>query len=376
MKKVLFATTALVFTAGAAAAEVTVSGDARMGIVYTEGSGFSPASTGADEQATALAAIELIATELAAQQAAATAAALAGDEAALAGALFAASQLEDALATAQQQYDIGLGSPVGEEFAFSSRIRIAFTASGETDNGLQFGGSIRADNASGGAAGTAGSVFVSGALGKLSMGDVDGAAQAAVGQTDGVGYTSLGDLNELTYISNSVDPTALYEYSFGAATLFASVDQIGNDTTGAGVGVSVGLDDYGMAGVSFAIGYETLEDFGDHVVVGANAAVGDVALKARYGRFNADAGSANDFDQWSISATYGFGPASVTAFYKETDTDFDLGDTIDELEDGNYGIGATYDLGGGAALEGGIVHNGSAPSSGDIRADFGITMKF
>ena len=41
-----------------------------------------------------------------------------------------------------------------EEMAFKSRLRITFSASGETDGGLSFGGSIRADNAVGGAAGT------------------------------------------------------------------------------------------------------------------------------------------------------------------------------------------------------------------------------
>ncbi len=36
MKKVLFATTALVFSAGIAAAEVTISGSANMGIKHAE----------------------------------------------------------------------------------------------------------------------------------------------------------------------------------------------------------------------------------------------------------------------------------------------------------------------------------------------------
>ena len=42
---------------------------------------------------------------------------------------------------------MGVQSVGGGDIAFSSRIRIIFTASGETDNGLTFGGSIRADNA-------------------------------------------------------------------------------------------------------------------------------------------------------------------------------------------------------------------------------------
>ncbi|MGL4413330.1 porin, partial [Roseinatronobacter monicus] len=90
MKKLLLATTALTLSAGVAAADVSLTGDARMGFIYD-----------------------------------------------------------------------------GDDVNLTSRARVTFTLSGETDTGMAFGGSFRADNAAGAAAGTGGSVFISGAFGRL-----------------------------------------------------------------------------------------------------------------------------------------------------------------------------------------------------------------
>ena len=89
MKKILLATTMLIGTAGFAAAEVSVSGDARMGITKSEG---------ADAQ-------------------------------------------------------------------FSNRARVKFSLSGESDSGIAFSASFRADNAGDASSGTAGTVSISGAFG-------------------------------------------------------------------------------------------------------------------------------------------------------------------------------------------------------------------
>lgn len=294
MKKILLASTVLAMSAGYAAADVTVGGDGRMGII----------------------------------------------------------DMDDGL-----------------DLRFTSRIRISFAASGETDGGLTFGGSIRADNAStvdgGGDIGTAGSVFISGAFGKLSMGDVDGAAESAVGDLSGVGLTGLGDLNEVTYLLNNtavgaVRPNALYEYSFGDVTLYASAENpIGtNEAYGVGVKYAPGM-------YSVSLGYETV-DFGgavgniDHVILGASATFGDATVKAIYGDLE------NAFDeQYGLSLDYVFGATTVTAF------------AINQFDgEVDYGLGASYDLGGGASLKGGVVRN-NLPGGGDATMfDFGVAMKF
>jgi outer membrane protein OmpU len=280
MKKVLFASTALVLSAGVAAAEVAVSGDGRMGVIDTFGPG---------------------------------------------------------------------------DLMFTSRIRIKFTATGETDGGLAFGGSIRADNAVGGAAGTAGSVFVSGAFGKLSMGDVDGAAKALVGHVSGVGLTGLGDLNEITYIANAgTDPAALYEYSFGAFTFAVSADQTGGPDAFAVGGK------YAPGNFSVALGYEDNGAGTDHIVVGGDVTFGAATLKARYG----EASGVINGDQYAVSMDYAFGMTTITAFYTD---DSNVGGAE------AYGIGAAYDLGGGASLKGGYVSNETANTDA---FDFGVAMTF
>ena len=250
---------------------------------------------------------------------------------------------------------MGIGDFFTGDLELRSRLRIVFTASGETDGGLAFGGSVRADNAVGGAAGTAGSVFISGAFGKLSMGDVDGAANAAVGHVDGVGYTGLSDFNESTFIGGGAKESALYEYSTGGLTFYASVGQTNLATTPWSIAVKYSMDAY-----SFALGYEDNDAGTDHVIVGASASFSNITLKANYGT----ASGVIDGDQFAISATYAQDALSATVFYTD---DSDLGGVE------AYGIGAAYDLGGGATVKGGYVKNKTAGTDG---FDLGVTFSF
>jgi outer membrane protein OmpU len=307
MKKVLLATTVLLLSAGVAAADVSVGGDGRMGIISTDGA----------------------------------------------------------------------------DAAFTSRIRISFSASGETDGGLTFGGSIRADNAAavasctgtdtdtsgdfdaltcttagGGVNGAAGSVYVSGSFGKLSMGDVSGAVEAAVGDAAGVGLTGLGDFNELAYLSNATRPAARWDLSIGDLGLHVSADNPGPAGDQA---YSVAVT-YSMGDVSMGLG---VEDNGEdsHVAAGVSAALGDASFKLVYGSKDDSNNSLGvDDDQYAASISYAMGAASLTAF---TEKNFAGQD--------HYGVGAAYDLGGGASLVGGIADGDSLT---DASYDFGLSMSF
>lgn len=255
----------------------------------------------------------------------------------------------------------------GEDLNFTSRARINFTASGETDTGISFGYSVRADQAGNANDGMgAGSVYVSGAFGRLSMGDVAGAAEAAVGDLNGVGLTGLGDFSDTVYITGdgvevtTDNPVVLYEYSTGGFSIYLSGNDgqilggdlfgggasFGNDVQNYAIGVAYGTDTYKVA-----LGYETSDPVGgpsaEHVVLGVQGTFGTTTVKAIYGD---GSGALNGFSQYGVSASSTFGATTVTGFYKRLD--FDVADgNLDAI-----GIGASYDLGGGASVVGGIVN--------------------
>ena len=181
------------------------------------------------------------------------------------------------------------------------------------------------------------------------MGDVDGAAVAAVGHVDGVGLTGLSDLNESAFIANggladddltdldsldnfalTGDPSVLYEYTTGNIGLFVGVTNPGYESEfdfGGGTVVTDGVAwaigaNYSTDAYKFGIGYEDLDVdelvgggnlSADHLYLGADATFGAFTGKVRWGQASIDAvdstgvaiaDAPTDFDQWSLSGTY------------------------------------------------------------------------
>jgi outer membrane protein OmpU len=357
MKKVLFATTALVFSAGIAAAEVSVGGDGRMGVVYN-----------------------------------------------------------------------------GSDWNFSSRIRVSFTASGTTDGGLEFGGSVRADQATAATNGTAASVYISGAFGKLSMGDVVGASEALFGDFYEVGYTDLSSMggysNDILYLTGdnggnvganvapsavtttgtgttavttavsglNTGPNLLYTGTFGAFSVAASMsDGKLNGATIGGLGVPVAVgnstvatlttetsvtQEYAIAGAytfgnyTVGLGYEYLDlkvyDAGGNAYT-AKADMITLAGVAQFGNTSVKAGIAHrgkdvDQDWYGIGASSVFGATTVGGYVQYLD------DKDNNTDVTWYGLGAEYDLGGGASIKGGVADNDISGS--DMVADLGVKFSF
>ncbi len=165
-----------------------------------------------------------------------------------------------------------------DDFRAISRVRFGVNMTGETDSGLTFGATIRADNAVGGQGGalgqTAGSVFVSGSLGTLTFGDTNGADEQWVGDVPGdYSLTGLGDGDETLYVSNgggfgnddtqdfANDPTArpTIRYDFDIAGFGVSISS-NRDLNAVGVGAGYSAD-WGGGSWSIGAGYYDWQEF-------------------------------------------------------------------------------------------------------------------
>ena len=298
MKKILLATSILAATTGYAAAEVAVSGNGRMGIVYD-----------------------------------------------------------------------------GNDVQFSSRARVQFDLSAESDNGLSFGASFRADQATGAKGNedmSDGTIWVSGGFGKLAMGDVVSAGEAALGDLSGVGYEGLGDYSDILYINGDGADTdqgtgALYSYSADAFAIHLGLtdgadDDATNDDADASysIGASYGTDAYSvaLAYLSGAPGNDQAEE----IILGGSGNIGAAKVKAYYADFKNTAIEKS----FGLSVDYGMDATTLTAFARRDD--FGAAGDAD-----TFGLGVAYDLGGGAALKAGVV---DSDYNADTVADLGITMSF
>ena len=282
MKKVLFATTALVFSAGIAAAEVTISGSANMGVKYNE-NGVSYAPT--------------------------------------------------------------------KKAAGWYEIDMDVVGTTETDSGLTFGASVDLDSdyasALAGTAQTAidGEVFVSGAFGKFTIGNLDPMADD-YGLTD-IGLDGIGtdDVAETSAYTGSAD--ARWDYSVGALTVGVSLNTVAED-----FGLAAAYD-FGTFGVAVTFDHDESAS-NDSTAILLTGSVSGIKGELYYA--NSDATDAS----YGVYAAYTTGALTLEASYADADA----------VADAAYGVGAKYDL-GGATLAGGI-----GKVNDETVADFGVSFKF
>lgn len=328
MKQILLATTALVMTAGVAAAEISFSGYAEMGVVG--GGDNAPLPAGRDTNETQF------------------------------------HNDLNLIVTMTSETDTGL--------AFGASVEIS------KDEG-DSNGNFSADNEA---------AFISGAFGTLTMGEIDGAMDWAM--TENVGNPgSIGD-DETThagyfgaYGDGKYDnQIARYEYSFGdfGVAISAELDDEDVNSDGYAIGAKY-KGDFGGFGMGFGLAYQSFETTGTGLGSQGFAAVaGDVELLGA--SVNADfnngfvAGLAytditsdlQDGNHVGVSAGFTTGAFEIGANYGV----FDM-DNQDKIK--GYGIAAAYDLGGGLKLHGGYGESDFAGFDEDTETySVGVSMSF
>lgn len=356
MKKVLFATTALVATAGVAAADVTFSGYGRFGIIYNDIEGRAAGATAAAD-----------ADAVVAAQAAVNAAV---DAATLATA-------QDALTAAEAAAAASAAVAGGDSTDITSRFRLQIDATAESDGGVTFGARVRiqqnetdavaeADNSGTGINGVR--FFArSGGL-EVGVGNIFGAIEFMPGQYPidlgltglGYDYTAYGGNADL-YSSGGAGAAGNNGvevlYSAGDLALHVSYsdapDAAGNDRDRLAAYIA-----YTFSGWTVALGAQDSNDAGDTDVtasVGGSIGPADVFLTW------ADNGT--NGDRIVLAGKFDVGAATNIEAYVVDD---------DNQPDTGYGIDFNHDLGGGTSLRGGIAKR----LSGDTRADLGVRFNF
>ena len=417
MKHTLLATTALVAISSAASAEITISGTARIGMVTTEGAAavkvdsVMGATKGHDALLNLLDAVKTYKTinrttvitaividadigDIAAVSAAevsniaALRAAIASEAAtgtSVAGRAAAVIDLAsvDAIIAATNATTNAAVAKVADTTVGKNRVRISFAGSGTTDNGVTYGFSARADHSN---TSTGGSQYISGAFGKISMGDLNGGDEQLVGNLSGVGSSGAGSHQEFGYQSSSHNLG--YSVSMAGVSFAATTDLVrGADATKTGSNTAYGVKwsgDMGGATVGVALGNSKIGNVSEDSM-SASVSMGGLSLTAvshtndngpattgsaevtgvhgtAYKAAVADATN-SDTDTTGLSISYAMDAMSVTAFTRTEST-------TGAVDKDYSGLGFTYNL-GGATLKAGFV------DANDISVmDFGVNFSF
>ena len=290
MKKLLLATTMLMTAGSYAAADVSVSGDGRMGVVSTDGT-----------------------TSFSSRMRIKFSGSGTTDGGLSFGGSFRAA---DVVGTA----DTGTGE-----------VTLADDPDEEPDGTADTGdGAVSKPTNDG----TSGSVYISGPFGKITMGDTGNAVDSLVSNVSAVGYgaSSLDGAQELGLLDSADKEGVSYNLSISGATVEVGTGQLDGENEYYSVAVA-----YAFGGINAAIGYES--DAADTQTKAAfSAKVGPATVKVAL----ADRDSNADIG-YAVSADFAMAGAAVTAYYAN-----------DNADEANMAVGVSYDLGGGAVFKSGV----------------------
>jgi outer membrane protein OmpU len=233
-----------------------------------------------------------------------------------------------------------------------NELDFGISATGESDNGVAFGASIDLDTQSDDSATTAGAVndpeaFISFGGLTLTVGEIGEADD--ISNLSDVGYDGIGVDDDADGLAASGSHDVSITYAMDAVTFALSMDSdsaqddwaIGVSGSFNGFDAALGYNDNdGTTVTSLALGYS----------------VGNVGFDVYF------ADSSAGVQGMGFDVTYSMNAMTLTLAYGDTDA---AGD------DEDFGVGVSYDLGGGLAVAGGV---GSV--DGNTMADFGVVMSF
>ncbi|ATG45037.1 porin [Phaeobacter piscinae] len=327
MKKILFASTALVATAGVAAADVSFGGYGRFGIGYVE------------------------------------------DRAAAAAA----------------------GTNGVSDTVIVSRFRLNIDASAETDAGVKFSARVRMQADETAATGEAGVAGLNGARFsveygglRVDVGNIAGAIDNLPGYYGNepgletfMGQYSGADYGFTAYTTNGTGDNGVYaRYAVGDFAVAASYEQAAGGTSTATVGDRFDIHAaYTFGNITAALAYgETDTTVSQDMTV--------FTLEGNWGAFNGtlfvgdeSVNTAAGVKDVSKSDTF-YGISAAYDISSATTINFAYGDGSGDGDTRNIGLGVIHDLGGGVSLRGGIGESKVGNADGQMRADFGAQFSF
>ncbi len=320
-------------------------------------------------------------------------------------------------------YDSSMEDVDESKHRFRHEIGVDFSMSGTTDGGLSFGASTGINGHDSNDV-DEGTVYVSGAFGKLTIGDNDSADKLAGGISD-VGLFGIGVDDVAESLHGATENEIRYDHSFGDIAIAASagIDD-GDNEYAAGMkftasGVSVGLGFDSNDAVSLGVGYSING-------ITANAFYSQIdefdVLGEVQGEYTDFAGSVFEFDaitaeadSLGVDVSYTIGASTITLVYAKVNNaslvnkfTFDPDDlvathplntsedddpveytvTINAEARASYGLQVSHDLGGGATLIAGfgqvpnldeVTHTTTAVdegnNSGSVTSSFGDKNK-
>jgi len=359
----LIATTALVATAGIAAAEtsITITGMARMGAVSSETAGTAavPADVNAATLAGWTAGVAAAKAEIAAAKAA-VAATLQADPAADVGPELAEIEFfEREIAEVEGYIDSVDGSPaVAKKRTNSIDNRVQFDLRGRTEVGdLVFGGHIRMRGTNGVTTLNGGQVSMSTAGLTVFAGNIPGPLESmanvygyTVGYSGGTFQGVVNQVDSMAYSSNGSGANAIQaNYSIAGLTVRVA-HQPSTENNQASI-------EYSNSGLTVAVGAQMASGKADDMTVATlGYSMGDIAAAVGYSDNNGNTKA-------TISATAkvadGF---SLTGYFSD----------LEGAKEEGYGLGFSYDLGAGARLAGAYENT----FAGGNRAELGVTFSF